>query len=260
VGYINGEANSTKKGMVKMKKAFLIPLFILFITFPTIAVGEQKIPILVYHSIDEFHGHGSKELYVTPENFEKQMIFLKDNGYTLLTFDRWNDLKKVPKPIFITIDDGYKNNENVFIIFQKLKNKQFQPTATLFIISDFIGNPGRLSKSDLKMMAQSGYFSIQSHTATHPDLTKTSNIDYELKESKQKIQQITGKPVMAISYPFGTFNDQMIKEVKKYYLFGLTTTPGSFSKKGIENENYLLPRSYIKNSTTIENFENIIEK
>jgi peptidoglycan/xylan/chitin deacetylase (PgdA/CDA1 family) len=243
-----------------MKKTYLIPLLIILLSFPTQAYGQQKVPILVYHSIDVFHGHGSNELYVTPENFEKQMIFLKGHGYTLLTFEQWNNLKKVKKPIFITIDDGYKNNENVLTIFQKLKDKQFQPSATLFVISDYIGRSNRLSKSDLKIMAQSGYFSIQSHTATHPDLTKTNNIDYELKESKQKIEQITGKRVIAISYPFGNFNDQIIKEVKKYYLFGLTTTPGSYSEKGMKNENYVLPRSYIKNSTTLENFKNIIEK
>jgi peptidoglycan/xylan/chitin deacetylase (PgdA/CDA1 family) len=188
------------------------------------------------------------------------MIYLKEHGYTLLTFDQWKDLKKINKPIFITIDDGYKNNENILAIFQKLKDAHFHPSATLFIISDFIGRPNRLSKSDLQKMVRSGYFSIQSHTVTHPDLTKTNNIDYELKESKKKIEQITGKPVIAISYPFGNFDVQLLENVKKYYLFGLTTTPGSFTQTGVENENYLLPRSYIKNSTNIKNFKNIIEK
>ena len=116
------------------------------------------------------------------------------------------------KPIFITIDDGYKNNENVFAIFQKLKDERFQPSATLFVISDFIGRPNRLSKTELKTMAQSGFFSIQSHTATHPDLTKTKNLEYELKDSKQNIEQITGKPVIALSYPFGSFNNDVILE------------------------------------------------
>jgi peptidoglycan/xylan/chitin deacetylase (PgdA/CDA1 family) len=243
-----------------MKKWIVLHLIFLFLSFPIQVFGQQDIPILIYHSIDEFHGHGSKELYVTPENFEKQMNYLKEHGYTMLTFERWNDLKKVNKPVFITIDDGYQNNENVFTIFQKLKDSRFQPTATLFIISDFIDRPNRLSGLQLKTMIQSGFFSIQSHTATHPDLTKVTNYEYELKESKQKIERVTGKPVIAISYPFGSFNDQVINETKKYYQFGLTTTPVIFSKKGIENENYLLPRIYIKNSTTIKNFEKIIEK
>lgn len=36
------------------------------------------------------------------------MQYLKDNGYTMLTFERWNDINRVNKPIFITMDDGRK--------------------------------------------------------------------------------------------------------------------------------------------------------
>ncbi|MFS0783433.1 hypothetical protein [Bacillus sp. 1P06AnD] len=62
---------------------------------------------------------------MTPENFEKQMIYLREHGFTLLTFDRWDEMDKVNKPIFITLDDGYKNNLHAFTILQKLESKQF---------------------------------------------------------------------------------------------------------------------------------------
>ncbi len=242
-----------------MKKTVYCSYVFLSYFFHHRLLQERKVPILIYHSIDEFNGHGSKELYVTPKNFEKQMIYLRDQGYTLLTFDRWQDINKVNKPIFITFDDGYKNNLNAFAIFQKLKNEHFKPTGTIFVISDFIGRSNRLSKSDLKMMADSGLISIQSHTATHPDLTKIKNYEYELKDSKDKIQQITGKPVIALAYPYGNFNNKVIAETKKYYLFGLTTTPELFSEKGIKDELYLLPRIYIKYSTTLDDFAKIVE-
>ena len=206
---------------------------------PSQVFAQRKVPILIYHSIDEFNGHGSKDLYVAPKNFEKQMIYLRDYGYTLLTFDRWQDIDKVNKPIFITFDDGWKNNLNAFDIFQKLKNERFQPTGTIFVISDFIGRSNRLSESDLKMMADSGIISIQSHTVTHPNLTKIKNYEYELKESKDKIQKVTGKPVIALAYPYGNFNNKVVAETKKYYSFGLTTIPELFSEKGIKDELYL---------------------
>ncbi|MFD6442903.1 polysaccharide deacetylase family protein, partial [Peribacillus sp. NPDC060186] len=160
---------------------------------------------------------------------------------------------------FITLDDGYKNNLNAFAIFQKLKNERFKPTGTIFVISDFIGRSNRLSKSDLKTMADSGIISIQSHTATHPDLTKIINYEYELKGSKDNIQKITGKPVNALAYPYGNFNDKVVAETKKYYLFGITTTPEPFSEKGIKDERYLLPRIYIKYSTTLDDFAKIVD-
>jgi peptidoglycan/xylan/chitin deacetylase (PgdA/CDA1 family) len=238
----------------------LLFLCLLICVLPSQTFAEQKVPILIYHSIDEYNGQGSKELFVTPENFEKQMIFLKNNGYTLLTFENWQKISKVNKPILITFDDGYKNNLNAYKIFQKIKDENFKPTATFFVISDFIGWPNRLSISELKMMAESGLVSVQSHTATHPDLTKTDNFRYELKGSKEKIEKITGKPVIALAYPFGNFNDRVVAETKKYYLYGITTTPELFSKKGIKNEHYYIPRIYVKYSTTLEDFAEAITK
>ncbi|CAG9607235.1 polysaccharide deacetylase family protein [Pseudoneobacillus rhizosphaerae] len=242
-----------------MRKVILICLMLLLIS-PQISVfGKVKVPILVYHSIDEYNGLGSIELFVAPENFEKQMLYLKSNGYTLITFERWQDIYKVKNPILITFDDGYKNNLNALKIFQKIKDDRFQPKGTLFVISDYVGNHNRLSKEELKMMAESGFFSVQSHTATHPDLTKINNLDNELKKSKEKIEKMTGKPVIALAYPYGNFNNKVVKETKKYYRFGLTTTPGPFKELGFENELYLLPRIYVKNSTTLEDFAKLVK-
>ncbi|MDQ0197811.1 polysaccharide deacetylase family protein [Neobacillus ginsengisoli] len=240
-----------------MKKLWIFCLIIFGIPAPVFA--QQKVPILIYHSIDEYNGHGIKELYVTPENFEKQMTYLKDHGYTLLTFERWQDMNKVNKPIFITFDDGYKNNLNAFSIFQKLKTAHFQPTGTIFVISDFINRSNRLAESDIKMLVNSGIFSIQSHTATHPDLTKIEDYQYELKGSKEKIEKISGKPVIALAYPYGNFNDRVVKETMKYYRFGITTTPELFSEHGIKNELFYIPRIYVKYSTTLKDFAKAVK-
>ena len=241
-----------------MAKYSAIIWMLVLLLLPSQAWAQQKVPILIYHSIDEFKGQGSKELYVTPENFEKQMIYLRDHGFTLLTFEHWQDISKVNKPIFLTFDDGYKNNMNVYSIFEKLKTDQFRPTATFFVISDFIGRSNRLSKPELKELADSGMVSVQSHTATHPDLTKITNYKEELEGARDAIKSITGKPVIAVAYPYGSFNSKVIEETKKYYSFGLSTTPQYYSENGLENELFLLPRIYIKYSTSISDFEKIV--
>lgn len=242
-----------------MKKISTILLCVFCLVLPTQVIAVKKVPILIYHSIDNYKGLGSRELYVTPKSFEEQMIYLRDHGYTLLTFERWQEIDNVNKPIIITFDDGYKNNLNAFAIFKKVNNERFKASGTIFVISDFIDRSNRLTKAELKMLANSGLFSIQSHTATHPDLTKINNYEYELKGSKEKIQQITGKPVIALSYPYGNFNDKVVAETKKYYSFGLTTTPELFSKKKIKDELYLLPRIYITYSTTLDDFKKIVQ-
>lgn len=242
-----------------MKRFILIISSIFFFFSPLSIFAQQEIPILVYHSIAEYTGQGSKELFVTPKNFEEQIDYLRKSGFTPLTFEQWKNIHQVNKPIFITFDDGYKNNLNALQIFEKLQTSNFKPVGTIFVISDFINRPNRLSNEDLQALVNSGLFSIQTHTATHPDLTKITNYVYELKGSRDKISQITGQPVIAISYPYGNFNDKVVDETKKYYSFGLTTTPAKYSEKGIKNELFLLPRIYIKHSTTLDEFAKIVE-
>lgn len=230
-----------------------IPLTKSAITF------EQKVPILMYHAIDDYHGQGIKDLFVSPANFEGQMKYLKDNGYTLLTFERWSDINKVNKPIFVTFDDGMKNNMNAFHILQKLKDDTFKPTATEYMIVNNVDAEGSLSTSDIKEMVDSGTFSMQSHTATHADLPKITNYEEELKGSKEKLEKITGKPVIAVAYPFGHVDDKVVAETKKYYQFATTTKSGKFITKSEPDELLKMKRVRIHNTTTVEQFASSIK-
>ncbi|MFJ8529320.1 polysaccharide deacetylase family protein [Bacillus sp. NPDC094106] len=230
-----------------------IPLTKSTITF------QQHVPILMYHAIDDYHGQGIKDLFVSPANFEAQMKYLKENGYTLLTFERWNDINKVNKPIFVTFDDGMKNNMNAFRVLQKLKDDTFKPTATEYMIVDNVDVEGALSSAEIKEMVDSGIFSVQSHTATHADLPKITNYEGELKGSKEKLEKITGKPVIAIAYPFGHVDDKVVAETKKYYQFATTTKPGQFITKGEPDELLKMKRVRIHNTTTVEQFASSIK-
>ena len=228
--------------------------------FSSQAAAQKSVPILMYHSIDEFKGSGIRDLYVSPKSFEQQMKYLKDNGYTLLTFERWDEVNKVKKPIFVTFDDGYKNLWNAFSVFQKLKDDTFQPVGTIFAISDFLTKPKRLSGPELLEMSNSKLFSIQSHTATHPDLRSTPNSEYELKESKEKLESITGKPVIALAYPFGFFDDRVIAETKNYYKFAVTVKPGLFKETGRPDDFYRMPRVFVTYDMTLKQFAEALRK
>jgi peptidoglycan/xylan/chitin deacetylase (PgdA/CDA1 family) len=226
----------------------------------TAVTFQQPVPILMYHAIDDYNGDGLKGLYVTPANFEAQMKYLKDNGYTLLTFERWKDINKVNKPIFVTFDDGMKNNMNAFRILQNLRDDTFQPTATEYVIAGCIdGGPSWLSSNDIREMVNSGIFSVQAHTMSHADLPTITNYEEELKVSKERIEQVTGKPVIALAYPFGHFNDKVVEETKKYYTYATTTKPGQFIETGHENEMMLMQRVRISYDTTLQQFAKLVE-
>ncbi|MDR6997590.1 polysaccharide deacetylase family protein [Neobacillus niacini] len=216
---------------------------------------QQHVPILMYHAIDEYNGLGLRELFVSPANFEEQMRYLKDHGYTFLTFERWGEINKVNKPVLVTFDDGMKNNLNAFWILQKLQDETFHPAATEYVIAGSIDNsPSQLSSADIKEMVDSGIFSIQSHTMSHADLPKVTNFEEELESSKEKIEQVTGRPVIAIAYPFGHVDPAVVEETKKYYQYATTTQPGEFIETGEPDEMLLMKRVRISNSTTINQF------
>lgn len=74
----------------------------------------EKVPIIMYHSIlkDESQ-HG--EYVLSPIELEKDLLYLKDNGYTSVTSKELIDYvysgKSLPeKPIMLTFDDGCINN------------------------------------------------------------------------------------------------------------------------------------------------------
>jgi peptidoglycan/xylan/chitin deacetylase (PgdA/CDA1 family) len=214
----------------------------------------------MYHAIDIYKGQGLKGLFVNPADFEAQMQYLKDNGYTLLTFEHFGEINKVNKPIFVTIDDGMENAMNALHILEKLQDGKFKPTATLFMTAGAIDTgPNSLSSNDLEEMVNSGIFSIQGHTMTHNDLRLITNYDEELRSSKEKIEQITGKPITAIAYPSGRFNDKVVEETKKYYQYATTTIPGQFITKGEKDELYLMHRVRISNDTTLAQFAAMIK-
>lgn len=93
----------------------LIAVFAVKISVTVYAKNSgEKVPIIMYHSIlkDESQ-HG--EYVLSPVELEKDLLYLKDNGYTSVTSKDLIDYvysgKSLPeKPIMLTFDDGCMNN------------------------------------------------------------------------------------------------------------------------------------------------------
>ena len=86
--------------------------------------NRKDLPVLMYHRvIDSEEEKGTYDTYVTKENFEEQMKYLKENNYESLTFkDIQNGeykkrFDKDKKYVIITFDDGYKE---CFTYFKKI--------------------------------------------------------------------------------------------------------------------------------------------
>lgn len=218
-----------------------------------VLVSETRnIPVLMYHGILD-KPWGISNLFVRINEFEEQMKYLADNGYTTLFMSEID--KNVDKPIIITFDDGYLD---VYRYAYPIL-KRYNLKATAFVIGGFADGNYYMTYDNMKELSDSNTFEIGSHTMTHKPLAKLTNeeIENELKNSKVKIEEVIKKEVNVIAYPTGSFDDRVIDIAKKYYKYGLSTISGieTFDKN---TNNYKIKRINITRGISLDNFKKVI--
>lgn len=212
-----------------------------------VKIYTDGVIVLCYHNISERGGN----LYtITPKEFENQIKYLKQKGYSSISIDEFYDYyfngKEIPKKsVLITFDDGLKGvYEYAYPILKKYGFK-----ATFFVI---VGRVGRVSNfvswENLKEMVESGVFSIGSHTydshKTHLSDGKFVSIishkgdeeDFEsfknrviddLKKSKEEIENRIKSKVLAFAYPYGEYSIDTINMLREVgFVFGFTVIRG----------------------------------
>lgn len=227
----------------------------------------MKIPVLYYHKIDYPKQNAIyKGLYVTPKQFKRQMVLLKILGYhSIKPEDLLRFLKghkpRVKKPILITFDDGYENNfSNACPVLQSVGF-----TALFFISAGFIGKKKSvlderetvsedfLNKNEIRLMHNRGFF-IGSHGINHYHLDKTEEgvLIGELIASKAYLENILETGIDFFSYPFGSYNLDIMRAVKNAgYSAAFTTVRGKV-KTG--DNSYELKRIPVNGYNTVFNF------
>lgn len=210
------------------------------------------VPILMYHAVSD-DCWGIEELFVSPSEMDKQLAYLKDNGYTTITFEDFPRIDEIEKPVMLTFDDGYLDNyTELFPLLKKYESK-----ATIFIITDAIYSEKYLNEAQIKEMSDSGLVSIQSHTVTHAELgtLNEEQLISEIELSRLAACRLTGKEPFVLCYPFGS-NSELSREVtERYYSFGLIMNGGKYTSG---NDRYSVPRIYISRSTDINSFAGMI--
>jgi len=207
---------------------------------------ETPSAVLMYHCISKPPKGATVDMYVSPNQFEEQLKWLKERGYESgFASDYGRD-----NTIILTFDDGYEDfYRNAYPLLLKYETK-----ATVFVITGFIGKDGYLDEKMIKEMSQSGYVEVQSHTVNHTklDTVYSAELYAELEESKLELERITGKEVHSICYPNGAYNNESTLYAQDMYKYGFTTIfPTDHS--GIP-ENYVIPRYGIPYDVTKDEF------
>jgi peptidoglycan/xylan/chitin deacetylase (PgdA/CDA1 family) len=196
-----------------------------FLLRPPAAAAGAFIPVPVYHRV----GDGSDDLTIADSRFAADLRFLADNGYLTLTVASLKQHLLAGRPlpenaIFLTFDDGYL--DNYAAAFPLLKT--YGMTATFFIITGRLGQPGRMTASQLMEMSAAG-MGIGSHTVSHrplATLAKWENV-VEMERSKACLEDLLGKEVGAVAYPYGSYNDATLAAARDAgYWAGFTVRRG----------------------------------
>jgi peptidoglycan/xylan/chitin deacetylase (PgdA/CDA1 family) len=113
---------------------------------------------------------------VTPEKFEEQLKYLKDNGFGTVTIkqliDSERDGELPPTPVMITFDDGHISHyQNAAPIL-----KEYGFTAVFFIVVNDIGKKDRVMWDEVCGLFSDG-MDIGSHGMSHKRLNESSYAD-----------------------------------------------------------------------------------
>ena len=199
---------------------FILSLFLFTLIFyhnvyqinNTVYAQETIIPILTYHN---FTKDESSSYRINIIEFEKQMNYLAAHNYSVISLSELlkglRDSQLPPKPVVITIDDGFKSTYT--LAYPVLKEYNFP--ATLFLYTNFIEkNNFSLTWEEIREMTKNN-IEIGSHTLSHCNLLRyKKNEDYDTYITRVKKEIFLSKEILEskiegkvkfFAYPYGVY-------------------------------------------------------
>jgi len=244
------------------------------------ATQEQvEVPIIMYHSIlDKTNNYG--KYIVSTDNFEKDLIYLQNNGYTTITMNDligyvYNGTSLPEKPVILSFDDGYYNNyKNAYPLLKKYNMK-----AVISIIGYYTDlyseldeeNPkySHITWDEIEEMTESGLVEIQNHSYNLHSLDKGRNgakknknettaqyekvISEDIMKLQSRIIEETGLTPSTFVYPFGAVSEASY-DIIKHLGFKASFSCQEGTNKITQNPQclYMLNRNLRTNKTPIE--------
>jgi len=148
----------------------------------------------MYHSISDSDDYRELPSACRPigyrtgvEVFEDHLSVLKKAGWSTILLEELVSRQELPeKAVVITFDDGYADNYHTAL--PRLQENGF--SAIFFISASSFGKPGMMGIEEVSELLRSG-MEIGSHGMRHDLLSGLgeSELDWELKESKQRLSE-----------------------------------------------------------------------
>ncbi len=196
------------------------------------------VPILIYHSIRPYiptDSKGARRWIATPDTLESELSWLRENGYSSVTFDALaahvtGGAPLPPKPVILSFDDDWQSQyENAVPLLRR-----YGFTATFFIWVRAVGRAHHMSWDEIRELDAEG-MEIGCHTLTHlilPKLKDDEMLRREISSAKDQIEAHIGHPVTSLAYPFGQYDERVVGIAREAgFTTARSTWPGVFHTK-----------------------------
>lgn len=175
----------------------------------------------MYHQVTAGGPPGYAQYTVTPAAFARQMRVLVGLGYRAITLDDVVAARSAGSPlprrsVVITFDDGFADavRHAVPVLVRR------GLTATFFVVTGLVGRMSEWTRRNrgiemalagapmLREISDAG-FTVGSHAVTHRPLAELEESEsrYELRHSRRRLEDLLGREVRHLAYPFGSAND-----------------------------------------------------
>jgi peptidoglycan/xylan/chitin deacetylase (PgdA/CDA1 family) len=183
-----------------------------------------------------FYYHGLKVSEV--QSFEKQIAYLAANVRVVKPSEILiADCRDAANVVALTFDDAFESiREYAVPILRRYKITaaicvpagHFSAVPPWMVLDGCSNETERVMTEQQVAALHRDGFEIFSHTLSHPVLTEIADaqLDMELSGSKKRLEQIIGQEVIAVTYPYGSYDSRVCDAAKRAgYKIAFTTEP-----------------------------------
>ncbi len=217
---------------------------------------SNGIAFLMYHELQSpgralcDDSAGYRRYVVTEDDFREHLEVVENNKWRGLNVTQ--ALESREDAVCFTFDDGC--GSDLHVAAPLLREKKFD--ATFYVTFNHLGRPGYLTQPELRELSDLG-FEIGSHSMSHRHLNDLSrkDVEFELVDSKQRLEEIVGKPVVHFSCPGGRVNRVATEVALSAGYETLATSRIGLNFAG--SNHFALNRIAIKNGLNAKGFEGL---
>lgn len=181
---------------------------------------QLRLPILMFHHIQKLppdHPHRMEyRLSISPQKLDEILSLAHERGYTSITFAdllayQEGRAKLPPRPVMFTFDDGYADNFHD----AKPRLEKYGFRGVFAVATGTIGGRVHMTWEEVRQLARDGH-EVVSHSHSHRNLKElgSEDLERELRMSKSILENELEAPVDALVYPYGAFNNEVVRIAK----------------------------------------------